>query len=103
MKYYTLYYQPFTSSNRVITVVSSDSLLNLLKIKYVTFRKCIGFPYIIRTEDVGYKDAFQYGLGCLSVPEYDDFMRFSDKVDNGKDYKTYNYNQRVRKLLNRRG
>lgn len=101
--YYTLYYQPQASSDHVIAVASSDSLLKLVKIKYATFYNRKGFPYIIRTEDFGDKDTFNYGLGCLLVPEYDDFMRFSDKVDAGKYYKTYNYIQRVRELLNRRG
>ena len=102
MKYYTLYYQPKTSVNRVIAVASSDSILKLLKIKYMTFHHRMGFPYIIRTEYFGNKDAFQYGLWCLLVPEYDDFIRFIDKVDKGKYYKTYDYSQRVRELLNRR-
>lgn len=102
MKYYTLYYQPKTAVDRVIAVATSDSLLKLLKIEYATFNNRKGFPYIIRTEDFGDKDAFQYGLGCLLVPEYDEFTRFSDKVDKGKYYKTYNYIQRVRELLNRR-
>ena len=100
MKYYTLYYQPLLSSNSVIAVASSDSLLKLIKIKYATFQNCKGFPYIIRTEDFGYKDAFKYGAGCLFVPELDYFKRFVAKVDAGKDYKTYNYSQRVRQLLN---
>lgn len=102
MKYYTLYYQPQASSDRIIVVASSNSLLKLVKIKYATFHNCKGFPYIIRTEDFGDKDAFQYGLGCLLVPEYDDFIRFIDKVYKGKYYKTYDYSQRVRELLNRR-
>lgn len=102
MKYYTLYYHPKAAVDRVIAVASSDSILKLLKIKYMTFHHLTGFPYIIRTEDFGDKDAFQYGLGCLLVPEYDDFIRFSEKVDEGKYYKTYNYSQRVRELLNRR-
>ena len=100
--YYTLYYQPQTSINRIIAVATSDSLIKLLKIKYATFHNRKGVPYIIRTEDYGDKDAFQYGLGCLLGSEYDDFMQFSDKVDKGKYYKTYNYIQRVRELLNRR-
>lgn len=100
--YYTLYYQPQTSSDRTIAVATSNSLIKLIKIKYATFRNCKGFPYIIRSEDFGYKDAFQYDLGCLFVPELDDFKRFVAKVDAGKDYKTYNYSQRVRELLNRR-
>lgn len=102
MKYYTLYYQQRTSSDRIIAVATSDSLLQLCKIKYATFHNRKGFPYIIRTEAFGDKDAFNYGPGCLFVPEYDDFMRFCDKVDAGKYYKTYNYIQRVRELLNRR-
>ena len=66
MKYYTLYYQPKASVNRVIAVASSNSLLKLLKIKYMTFRSCKGFPYIIRTEDFGYKDALNtvQGVYC---------------------------------------
>lgn len=102
MKYYTLYYQPKTSGDYVIAVASSNSLLKLLKIEYMTFRSRKGFPYIIRTEDFGYKDAFKYGTGCLFVPELDNFNRFAAKVDAGRDYKTYNYIQHVRKLLNRR-
>lgn len=102
MKYYTLYYQPKTSVNRVIAVASSNSLLKLLKIEYMTFRNRKGFSYIIRTEDFGYKDAFKYDTGCLFVPELDNFKRFIANVDAGKDYKTYNYIQRVRELLNRR-
>ena len=77
-------------------------MIKLLKIKYATFHNRKGVPYIIRTEDFGDKDAFIYGLGCLLVPEYDDFIRFSDKVDAGKYYRSYDYNQRVRELLNRR-
>lgn len=102
MKYYTLYYQPQSSSNRVIAVATSDSLLKLNKINYATFHNCKGFTYIIRTEDFGDKYAFNYGAGCLLTPELDDFNRFVDNVDAGKDYKTYNYSQRVRELLNRR-
>lgn len=95
MGYYTLYYQPQTSSDCVIAVATSDSLLKLCKIKHATFHNCKGFPYIIRTEYFGDKDAFNYGLGCLLVPEYDNFMRFSDKVDKGKYYASYDYSQRV--------
>lgn len=102
MKYYTLYYQPKTAVDRVIIVATSDSLLKLVKIEYATFHNRKGFSYIIRTGDFGDKDAFQYGSGCLLVPEYEDFMRFSVKVDDGKYYKTYNYSQRVRELLNRK-
>lgn len=102
MKYYTLYYQPMTSSDHVIAVATSNSLLKLIKIEYMTFHNRKGFPYIIRTEDFSYKDAFKYGAGCLFVPELDDFNRFVANVDAGKDYKTYNYSQRVRELLNRR-
>lgn len=98
MGYYTLYYQPQASSDRTIAVTTSNSLLKLCKIKYATFRNCMGFPYIIRTADFGDKDAFNYGLGSLLVPEYDDFMRFSDKVDKGKYYASYDYSQRVRAL-----
>ena len=102
MKYYTLYYEPHAAIRRTIAVATSDSILKLLKIKYMTFHNRKGFSYIIRTEDFGYKDAFNYGLGCLLVPEHEDFMRFSAKIDNGKYYKTYDYIQRVRELLNRR-
>ena len=103
MKYYTLYYQPKTAVDRVISVATSDSLLKLCKINYATFHNRKGFSYIIRTEDFGDKDAFQYGLGCLFEYEYDKFIRFSDNVDEGKYYNTYDYSQRVRELLNRRG
>ena len=102
MKYYTLCYQPQTSINRIIAVSTSDSLIKLIKIKYATFHNSKGFSYIIRTADLGNKDAFLYGLGCLHVTEIYDFMRFVEKVDKGKYYKTYNYTQRVRELVIRR-
>lgn len=102
MKYYTLYYQPQTSSNRVIAVASSNSLLKLCKIRKMTFRIGNGHFCIVETKDADDELAFTYDEGWLFDYEREDFNRFSAKVDNGKYYKTYDYIQRVRELLNRR-
>ena len=101
MKRYTLYYQPQASSDRTIAVATSDSLLKLCKIKRMTFRNYNGFPYIIKTEDFGNIYAFIYGVTSLFDYEFNEIMRFNDKVNRGKYYMTYDYSQRVRKLLNR--
>lgn len=99
---YTLYYQPQTASNQKIAVATSDSLLELCKIKYMTFHNRMGFPYIVETANANKKDAFLYGGGCLPIVEYTELVRFVDRVNAGSYYTSYDYSQRVRALLNGR-
>lgn len=95
---YTLYYEPSTASYRKFAVATSDSLLKLCKIKYMTFRNLKGFPYIVETARADDKDAFLYGAGCLFEYEYAEFVQFANKVDESKYYNSYDYSQRVREL-----
>ena len=99
---YTLYYQQNYRNTVALAVAKSDSLLKLLKIKKMTFRHAKGFSYVIETSEAGNIDAFSYGAGCLGANSYADFMKFNDAVDGGKYFKSYDYSQRVRELLNRR-
>lgn len=91
MKYYTLYYQ-LPSSGRRIAVATSKSLIKLCKIQATTFynRKC-DTSFIMQ----------KGGNTCclLTDCEYEKLRRFND---SGKYYKSYDYAQRVRELLNRR-
>lgn len=86
---YTLYYQ--LASGRSIAVATSDSLLKLCKIKYMTFHGRKGFPFIVKSADGPSADSINYGAGCL-----DELIRFMNKVDSGKYYSSYDYRQRVR-------
>lgn len=95
---YTLYYQ--TERRGIVEVATSDSLLKLLKIEKMTFHHAKGFPYITETSEAGSRDAFSYGAGCLSANGHADFIKFNEAVDGGKYYKTYDYSQRVRQVLN---
>lgn len=95
---YTLYYK--TERRSIVEVATSDSLLKLLKIEKMTFHRAKGFSYITKTSEAGNMDAFSYGAGCLSANSHADFIKFNEAVDGGKYYKTYDYSQRVRQLLN---
>lgn len=96
---YTLYYQP-PASGRKIAVVTSDSLLKLCKIKYMTFTayKREGFPFIAETGQQNNENSFCYGPWCLFDYERDEFIRFMVNVSAGRYCKTYDYSQRVRSL-----
>lgn len=91
---YTLYYQ--LASGRSIAVATSDSLLKLCKIKYMTFHGRKGFPFIVKSADGPSADSFNYGAGCLFGSIYDELIRFMNNVDAGKYYASYDYRQRVR-------
>ena len=97
---YTLYYQK--SYGDTVVVTRSDSLLKLLKIKKMSFHHSKGFSYIVKTANKDDIDAFSYGAGCLSCNSHVEYMRFCEAVDGGKYFKSYDYSQRVRELLNRR-
>lgn len=99
---YTLYYQPQTASDRKIAVATSDSLIKLLKIEKMTFNHAEGCYYILRTEEMNNRYRFYYGTGHLSRAGRADLMKFKDAVDGGKYFKSYDYRQRVRALLNGR-
>ena len=91
---YTLYYQ--TQDGRHITVAKSGSLLKLLKIKKMTFHHDDGSSHIVRTAEEYSKYVFYYDSGCLLRNGYADFMKFSEAVNGGKYFKSYDYKHRVR-------
>lgn len=97
---YTLYYQ--TQDGRRVKVATSDSLLKLLKIEKMTFHHDKGSSYIGRTDEKYNKYVFRYDDACLSRRGHADFVKFRDAVNGGKCFKSYDYRQRVRELLNRR-
>lgn len=94
---YTLYYQQ-QYHGKAVAVATSDSLLKLLKIGKMTFHHAKGFSYIIETSEAGNIDAFSYGATCLSTNSNADFIKFSEAVDGGRYFKSYDYSQRVREL-----
>lgn len=98
---YTLYYQmPY---GHTVAVATSDSLLKLCKIKYMTFHNRKGVPFIVKSADGPSADSFYYGAGCLFGSVYDELIRFMDNVDDGKYYASYDYSQRVRERELRKG
>lgn len=91
---YTLYYQP--AHGHTVAVATSDSLLKLSKIKYMTFHNRKGFAFIGKSAEGPSADSFNYGAGCLLGSIYDELIRFMNNVDAGKYYASYDYSQRVR-------
>lgn len=82
---YTLSYQKRCGDTVVIT--RSDSLLKLLKIKFVTERN--RGPALVL--DIRDDDGYTRNMIDLGSSDYWDFRHFCDRVYGGKYYRSYNY------------
>lgn len=86
---YTLYYQK--RNDDVVAIVSSKSLLKLLKICLCTFKKNES-AYIVDTH------GDRCTCSALGFSDYHLYYKFRKAVEAGKYYKVYDYRQRVREL-----
>lgn len=87
---YTLYYQK--SYGDMVVITRSKSLLKLLKIKFMT-------SIFLHIND---SNGHECSMTDLESSDYLDYRNFRDRVYGGKYFKSYDYIQRVRYLLNRR-
>lgn len=94
---FTLYYQ--MACGYTVIVATSDSLLKLCKIKYMTFHNRKGFPYIVKSTKGPSADSLNYGGECLFGANHEELIRFINNVDAGKYYASYDYSQRVRERV----